>query len=95
MSTTVNKTLTYYVIQSYLLKRQIYYASTTDVFLGNLRFSLKQPAEVFMKKAVLKNIDILKRKLQACNFIKKRLQHRYFPLNIANFLRTPILKNIC
>ena len=32
---------------------------------------------------------------QACNFIKKRLQHSCFPVNIAKFLRTPILKNIC
>ena len=31
---------------------------------------------------------------EACNFIKKRLQHRCFPMNIAKFLRTPILKNI-
>ena len=30
-----------------------------------------------------------------CNFTKKRLQHRCFPLNIAKFLRTPVLKNIC
>ena len=29
---------------------------------------------------------------QACNFIKKRLQQRCFPVNIANFLRTPIWK---
>ena len=27
--------------------------------------------------------------LEACNFIKKRLQHRCFPGNIAKFLRTP------
>ena len=33
--------------------------------------------------------------LQACNFIKKRLQHRCFPVNIAKRLRTSILKNIC
>ena len=33
--------------------------------------------------------------LQACNFIKKRLQHRCFPVNIGTFLRTPIFKNIC
>ena len=31
----------------------------------------------------------------ACNFIKKRFQHSFFPVNIATFLRTPILKNIC
>ena len=33
--------------------------------------------------------------LKACNFIKKRLQRRWFPVNIAKFLRTPILKDIC
>ena len=31
----------------------------------------------------------------ACNFIKKRLQHRCFSVNIAKFLRPPILKKIC
>ena len=33
--------------------------------------------------------------LQPCNAIKKRLQHRCFPVNIAKSLRTPILKIIC
>ena len=33
--------------------------------------------------------------LQACNFIKKTLQHRCFPVKLALFLRPPILKNIC
>ena len=33
--------------------------------------------------------------LQACNFIKKRLQHRCFPAKFTKFLRIPILKNIC
>ena len=28
--------------------------------------------------------------LQGCSFNKKRLQHRYFPLNIEKFLRTHI-----
>ena len=32
--------------------------------------------------------------LQLCSFIKKRLQHRFFPLKFAKFLRTLILKNI-
>ena len=36
-----------------------------------------------------------KRGIQACNFIKKRLQHRCFPVNIETILRTPTLKNIC
>ena len=30
--------------------------------------------------------------LEVCNFIKKRLQHRCFLVNIAKFLRTLILK---
>ena len=30
-----------------------------------------------------------------CNFVKKRLQHSCFLVNIAKFLRTPILKNFC
>ena len=33
--------------------------------------------------------------LKACSFIKKRLQNKCFPVNIANFLKTPILKIIC
>ena len=33
--------------------------------------------------------------LQVYIFIKMRLQHRCFPLNIAKILRTPILKNTC
>ena len=33
--------------------------------------------------------------LQSWNFIKKRLQHRCFSVNIGKFLRTPVLKNIC
>ena len=37
----------------------------------------------FMKKAVLKNFAILAGKLQSCNFIKKKLQQRCFPLNFA------------
>ena len=34
------------------------------------------------------NIDVP----QAGNFIKKRLQHRCFPVKLAKFLRTPFLK---
>ena len=54
--------------------------------------------QVFHKEAVFKNLAIFIRKrlcssvffnentsLQFCNFIKKRLQHRYFPVNIAKF----------
>ena len=33
--------------------------------------------------------------LKTCIFIKKTLQHKCFPVNIAKFLKAPILKNIC
>ena len=33
--------------------------------------------------------------LQVCDFIRKRLQHRYSTVIIAKVLRIPILKNIC
>ena len=32
---------------------------------------------------------------KTCNFLKKRLQHSCFPVNIAKFLRTLILMKIC
>ena len=32
--------------------------------------------------------------LNTCNFIKERLRHRYFLVNIAKYLRTPDLKKI-
>ena len=37
----------------------------------------------------------VKRGVQLCNFIKKRLQHRYYAVKFVKFLKTLILKNIC
>ena len=54
-----------------------------------------------VKKGVLKNFANFTGKhlcwslLQACNFIKKRLQHWCFHVKFATFLRTSILKKIC
>ena len=60
-----------------------------------------------IKKAVLRNVAISTGNtfarvsfgkvagLKACIFVKKKLQHRCFPVNIAKFLRLPISKNIC
>ena len=51
---------------------------------------------MFYKKDALNNFAIFTGKhLKPCNFVKKRLQHKCFPMNIAKFLRTPLLKNIC
>ena len=51
------------------------------------------------KKAGLENFAICREKhlseQKAGNFIKKRLQQRCFPVNIAEFSRASTLKNIC
>ena len=49
----------------------------------------KQPLDVFCKKAVLKNVAAFTGKHSCWSF-----KHRCFPVNIAMFLREPILKNI-
>ena len=55
---------------------------------------------MFFKIGVLKNFTIFTESLfnkvvnhKTCNFIKKRLQRRYFPVNIAKLLRTPPVAN--
>ena len=61
--------------------------------------SLRRCSEkmVFLKISQYSNentcIEVFFLGLQACNFIK-RLQYRCLPVNIVNFLRTPIVKNI-
>ena len=56
------------------------------IFVKILRYSREAP----VRKSLLNKFVGRK----ACKFIKKRPQHRCFPVNIVN-LRTPILKNIC
>ena len=51
--------------------------------------------DFYRKTPVLESLFNKLAELKACNFIKKRLQHRCFPVKFAKFLRTPILKNIC
>ena len=71
-----------------------------NVVVDILRISEAATGGNFFKKAVLKNFAIftwkrpLYESLKTCDLIKKRLQHRTFPKNIAQFLRTPILKSI-
>ena len=55
--------------------------------------------EVFCKKGVLRNLakftgkhlcqSLFFNKVEACNFIKKRLWHRCFPMNFVKFLKRP------
>ena len=37
--------------------------------------------------------DVLQNGCQACKFIKKRLQHRWFPVKFTEFFKTPFLTN--
>ena len=77
------------------------------LFKCYLRDEKKQPPEEFYKKGVLKNFAIftgkhlcwglflIKLQTWPAFSLKRRLQRRCFPVSIAKFLRTPVLKNIC
>ena len=74
-----------------LIKISLYTATLLqDLFqnFGSIKFNL---AKVLQYKVTLnKNASLL-----SWNFIIKRLQHRCFLMNIVQYLRTPVLKNIC
>ena len=85
-----------------------YSSKISIIIYHQIKISKRYNEQVFNKKAVLKNFAIFTEKhlrwsfflnknagLQSWNFIKKRFQHRFFPVNIAKFLRTPIFENIC
>ena len=56
-----------------------------------LRFlSTKQPMELFYKQGVLKNSPKFTEKQRSATLLKKRLWHRYFPLNFPEISRTPL-----
>ena len=59
-------------------------AATTGAFYSNLLFT------IFTGKHLCCSFSGLK----VCHFIKKRLQHRCFPVNVAKYLGRPISKNI-
>ena len=57
----------------------------------------KQPPDLFHRN-IHRKTPVLENEvadLQSCNFNKKRLQDRCFPLNIAKFVTTPISRSIC
>ena len=70
----------------------------TNKLLRTKRIIRSSRSLMFFKTDVVKNFLTCKWKhqcwslfsinLQACNFIKNRLQHKYFPVNITKFLRT-------
>ena len=83
---------------------QIFFSSGEFGYLDQSRSShqgccIKNTAHksfaIFIGKHMLETLFNKATGLQACNFMKKRLEYRCFPVNIAKFLRAPILKNIC
>ena len=100
---SLNKKLSFLQKTSYLLDKTIIHIC---VIISKIFRSSR--SQVFFKIVVLKNFAIFTRNrkttvlespftkvvdLQACNFIKRRLQRRCFPVNIAKCLRTPFLQN--
>ena len=71
----------------------------TGLLMGFYRkaYSRSSHYRCSVKKAVGKQIhrETPVSESQLCNFIKKKLQHRCFPVKFEKFLKTPILKNIC
>ena len=84
----------WFLIQIHILQWTLGYTALLKKWQLN---DQNEPTEVFYKKAVLKYFAIFtgKHLCWSLKFIKMRLQHRCFPVNIAKFLRAPILKNIC
>ena len=75
--------------------------------LSSNKISERCNEQVFYKKSFLKNSQysqkstcvgvsfcIKKQAFSLQNFIKKTLQHRCFPVNIAKFLKTPVSNKI-
>ena len=64
----------------------------------------KQPTQMFCRKKCFQKFrkfhwkttvmeSLFNKGAKAYNFIKERLQHRYFPVKFAKFLKTSILMN--
>ena len=67
---------------------------------SHLRCSIKKAVlkifSIFTEKRVLASLFNKVAGMKAFNLIKNRFQHKCFPVNVASFLRTSILKkHIC
>ena len=57
------------------------------------RIGVLQNFAMFTGKHLCRSLFLMKLQTQTCNFIKKRLQRRYFPLKFVKFLSTSFLQN--
>ena len=69
-------------------KCQVWFQTFSQLTLRSSRL------EVFSEKDIPKNFAIITIKHFCWSLTKKRLQHRCSPVNIAKFLKAPILKNL-
>ena len=90
-------------------RRRLLAAAFISGFDSCERICKSSRPKVFCKNAIFENFTKFTGKHQwwSClflvklqtvdsdNLIKQRLQHNCFPVNFANFLRAPILQNIC
>ena len=66
------------------------------------KWNFRRCSQIFFQIGILKNFAIFTPVsepffnrdtcLKVCNFIKKRLQYRWFPVNIAKLVRTPLYR---
>ena len=78
--------LTRFDMRKTLVTNRLMTETAVRRFLQN-RCSLKF-SNIHRKTTVLESLLNKVAGLKACNFIRKRLQRKCFPLNIVNFLRT-------
>ena len=71
------------------------YVTTIRISRSQMFFEIGvlKVCNIHRKTPVLESLFSKVASLEAYKFIKKRLQHRCFPVNIANFLRKFYLKN--
>ena len=81
----------YFSIYHFLQKNKIKQENRVALNLGNRRFAFYESIKAEISPYSQENTSVKFAGLQPSNFIKKRLQHRYFTVNVANFLGTPLV----
>ena len=88
----INDMATFDRIKLLCFKKKYLLCTLSRSLLVQTRHCRSSLSQMFFKIDVLKDFANFTGKHQcwsfACNFIKKRLQHRRFPVKFANFLRT-------
>ena len=99
----------YYEQSRYIMKGQNFIMNSPDMLwkveisLGRIQVSYEKPRLYYIslfqrqpfKIGVLRNFSIFtgKHLCWILKSVKKKLQYRYYPMNIATFLRTPFLRS--